>query len=118
MGKMAPTTTCLPRQSHCWLSLTAPIAVSFISLIICFDGKTRRSEMIEPAKQDGLSLPRMLRGIGALYPLALVAIAWEVIAQLGLIRGIFLPRLSAVIALIPKLAASGELIQPLLVSLY
>ena len=60
----------------------------------------------------------MLRGIGALYPLALVAITWEVIAQLGLIRGIFLPRLSAVIALIPKLAASGELIQPLLVSLY
>jgi ABC-type nitrate/sulfonate/bicarbonate transport system permease component len=74
--------------------------------------------MIETAKQDGLSLRRMLRGIGDLYPLALVAIAWEVIAQLGLIRGIFLPRLSAVISLIPKLAASGELIQPLLVSLY
>jgi ABC-type nitrate/sulfonate/bicarbonate transport system permease component len=108
----------LPRLSHCWWSLIAPIVVSFISLIICFDGKTPRSAMIEHAKQEGLSLRRMLRGIGALYPLALVAIAWEVTAQLGLIRGIFLPRLSAVITLIPKLAASGELIQPLLVSLY
>src|SRR5665213_1548938 len=99
---MVPTTTCLPRPSHCWLSLTAPTAVSFISLIICFDGKTRRSAMIETVKQDGLSLSRLLRGIGALYPLAFVAIAWETIAQLGLIRGIFLPRLSTVIVLIPK----------------
>jgi NitT/TauT family transport system permease protein len=74
--------------------------------------------MIETAKLDQLRLRRMLRGIGALYPLALVAIAWEVTAQLGLIRGIFLPRLSAVIALMPKLAASGELIEPLLISLY
>jgi len=74
--------------------------------------------MIEPTKHDALTLRQSLRGIGALYPLALIAIAWEGIAQLSLIRGIFLPRLSTVIALIPKLAANGELIQPLLVSLY
>jgi ABC-type nitrate/sulfonate/bicarbonate transport system permease component len=74
--------------------------------------------MIETTKRNALTVRKILRGIGALYPLALIAIAWEGIAQLGLIRGIFLPRLSTVIALIPKLAAGGELIQPLLISLY
>jgi ABC-type nitrate/sulfonate/bicarbonate transport system permease component len=64
-----------------------------------------------------LTLRGLAHHIAALYPLILVAVAWETIAQLGLIRGIFLPRLSTVIAVIPKLAADGELFQPLLVSL-
>jgi len=74
--------------------------------------------MIETVKRDELTLSHMLRRICALYPLALVAVAWEAIAQLGLIRGVFLPRLSTVIELIPKLVANGDLVQPLLVSLY
>jgi ABC-type nitrate/sulfonate/bicarbonate transport system permease component len=68
--------------------------------------------------RSGFTLRRVAHHIGALYPLFLVAIAWETIAQLGLIRGIFLPRLSTVIELIPKLAVEGQLFQPLLVSLY
>jgi ABC-type nitrate/sulfonate/bicarbonate transport system permease component len=74
--------------------------------------------MNKQLRRDGFTLRRLAHHIGALYPLTLVAIAWEATAQLGLIRGIFLPRLSTVIALIPKLAAEGQLFQPLLVSLY
>jgi ABC-type nitrate/sulfonate/bicarbonate transport system permease component len=74
--------------------------------------------MSDATKTGNLSLSRMLHGVGSLYSLILVAIVWEVVGQLGLIRGIFLPQLSSVIALIPKLAAQGELIQPLFISLY
>src|ERR1700722_15967758 len=68
--------------------------------------------------ESGFTLRGLAHHIAALYPLFLFAAAWEITAQLGLIRGIFLPRLSTVIALIPKLAAEGQLFQPLLVSLY
>ncbi len=74
--------------------------------------------MSETAKHEGSIFRQLLHGAGTVYPLLLIAAAWEAIAQLGLIRGIFLPRLSTVIALIPKLAGNGELIQPLLISLY
>ena len=74
--------------------------------------------MTERLNRSELTLRRLVRRVRALYPLALVAITWEVTAQLGVIRGIFLPRLSTVIELIPKLAAEGQLFQPLLVSLY
>jgi ABC-type nitrate/sulfonate/bicarbonate transport system permease component len=74
--------------------------------------------MTERVNQDDLTLRRLGREVGALYPLALVAIAWEVTARLGVIRGIFLPRLSTVIELIPKLVVEGQLIQPLFVSLF
>ena len=74
--------------------------------------------MYDAVKIDRLSLRRLLRGVGTLYSLFLLAIIWEIVAQLGLVRGIFLPQLSAVILLIPKLALAGDLIQPLFVSLY
>lgn len=74
--------------------------------------------MIDAAKHERATIGQVLRGAGTIYPLLLIAAVWEAIAQLGLIRGIFLPRLSTVIALIPKLAANGELVQPLLISLY
>lgn len=74
--------------------------------------------MAERAGQGALGLRRLGREIGALYPLALVAVGWEVTARLGVIRGIFLPRLSTVIELIPKLLMEGQLIQPLFVSLF
>jgi len=56
--------------------------------------------MIEQSSQSELSLRRLGREVGALYPLMLLAIAWEVTARLGVIRGIFLPRLSTVMELI------------------
>ena len=74
--------------------------------------------MIDATKREGVTAWHFLHGVGTIYPLLLIAAVWEAIAQLGLIRGIFLPRLSTVIALIPKLAANGELVQPLLISLY
>ena len=74
--------------------------------------------MTERTDQSVLSLGRLGRDVGALYPLMLVAIVWELTARLGVVRGIFLPRLSTVIELIPKLFAEGQLIQPLLVSLF
>lgn len=74
--------------------------------------------MIETAKHQGMTIGQLVRDAGTIYPLLLIAAVWEAVAQLGLIRGIFLPRLSTVIALIPKLATNGELVQPLLISLY
>ena len=74
--------------------------------------------MTEQSSQSELSLRRLGREVGALYPLMLVAIAWEVTARLGVIRGIFLPPLSTVMELIPKLVADGQLIEPLFVSLF
>ena len=73
--------------------------------------------MIEATKHK-LTFRHLLREAGTIYPLLLIAAVWEAIAQLGFIRGIFLPRLSTVIALIPRLAVNGELIQPLFISLY
>ncbi len=74
--------------------------------------------MIEQSSQSELSLRRLGREVGALYPLMLLAIVWEVTARLGVIRGIFLPRLSTVMELIPKLVVDGQLIEPLFVSLF
>jgi ABC-type nitrate/sulfonate/bicarbonate transport system permease component len=58
------------------------------------------------------------RGITAAYPLILLAIVWEAVARLGYVRPVFLPPLSAVFAQFWPLAAAGDLVQPLLVSLY
>ena len=61
--------------------------------------------MIEQSKPSKWTVRALVRRVVALYPLVLLAIVWEVTAQLGLVRGIFLPRLSTVIELNPKLAA-------------
>lgn len=56
--------------------------------------------------------------IWKLYPLLLVAILWEGATQAGLIRPLFLPPLSQVIASYPSLVADGQIVEPLLTSLY
>ena len=61
---------------------------------------------------------RLLRGILALYPLALVAILWQIAASLGWVRPIFLPSLTKIVEITPKLLTDGEVISPLFVSLY
>jgi ABC-type nitrate/sulfonate/bicarbonate transport system permease component len=58
------------------------------------------------------------QGIIAAYPLILLAVLWEAVARLGYIRPVFLPPLSAVIAQFIPLAKAGDLIEPLLISLY
>jgi ABC-type nitrate/sulfonate/bicarbonate transport system permease component len=58
------------------------------------------------------------RALVAAYPLLLVAAVWEGAARLGYVRPVFLPPLSAVIAQFVPLAQAGDLLEPLLISLY
>ena len=58
------------------------------------------------------------RALVAAYPLLLVATVWEGAARLGYVRPVFLPPLSAVIAQFVPLAQAGDLLEPLLISLY
>jgi ABC-type nitrate/sulfonate/bicarbonate transport system permease component len=57
-------------------------------------------------------------GIVAAYPLILLAVVWEAVARFGYVRPVFLPPLSVVLAQFWPLAAGGDLVQPLLISLY
>lgn len=52
------------------------------------------------------------------YPLALVLLLWEAVAQAGLIRPLFLPTLPTVLEQFCILLRDGEIVSPLLVSLY
>ncbi|MDB5511407.1 MAG: hypothetical protein JWR08_890 [Enterovirga sp.] len=61
---------------------------------------------------------RVLLSLAKLYPLLLVAIAWELAARAGLVRPIFLPPVSTVIAALPALFWSGDILAPLGTSLY
>ena len=54
----------------------------------------------------------------SLYPLLLVIVLWEVAAWMELVRPVFLPSFSAVMVRAWQLIQSGELLQPLVVSLY
>jgi ABC-type nitrate/sulfonate/bicarbonate transport system permease component len=52
------------------------------------------------------------------YPLLLVLAAWELVARAGLIRPLFLPTVTAVLHQFWVLLLEGEIIGPLVVSLY
>jgi ABC-type nitrate/sulfonate/bicarbonate transport system permease component len=58
------------------------------------------------------------RQLLALYPLLLIAVAWEIAARMGLVRALFLPAFSIVIQQLGTLTLNGELFPPLMVSLY
>src|SRR5882757_1733216 len=58
------------------------------------------------------------RGIAAAYPLILLAIVWEAVARLGYVRPVFLPPLSMVIERIVPMMRAGDLLEPLMISLY
>jgi ABC-type nitrate/sulfonate/bicarbonate transport system permease component len=64
------------------------------------------------------SVSRLLSRLGSLYPLVLVAMLWEAAARLSGVNPIFLPPLSQVVVQLFKLIASGQLVDPLLISLY
>jgi ABC-type nitrate/sulfonate/bicarbonate transport system permease component len=52
------------------------------------------------------------------YPLLLVLAAWELVARAGLIRPLFLPTVTTVLEQFWVLLLDGEIVVPLLVSLY
>jgi ABC-type nitrate/sulfonate/bicarbonate transport system permease component len=60
----------------------------------------------------------MRAGLLYAYPLLLVLIVWELVARAGLIRPLFLPGLPAVLDQFWVLLREGEIIVPLMVSLY
>lgn len=65
------------------------------------------------------ALTRMiLRQVKAYYSLAILFIAWEVVAQLELVRPAFLPPLTEVLHQFYVLALEGVLVKPALTSLY
>lgn len=53
-----------------------------------------------------------------IYPLVLVCLVWELVGRSGLVRPLFLPPLSQVIGQTGELLREGEIIEPLVVSLY
>lgn len=58
------------------------------------------------------------RAIGFCYPIALVVILWAIVARAGWVRPLFLPSPLAVAQQFWPLLESGEIVKPLLVSLY
>lgn len=65
-----------------------------------------------------LSLKKISRSLLALYPVVLIAIIWEGVTRAGLVTPIFLPPLSSVLASLFDQVVTGELFEPLFVSLY
>ena len=57
-------------------------------------------------------------GLRHCYPLLLVIVAWELVARGGLVRPLFLPTVTAVLEQFWILLVEGEIVVPLLVSLY
>jgi ABC-type nitrate/sulfonate/bicarbonate transport system permease component len=58
------------------------------------------------------------RWLWTIYPLILLVVVWEAAARLGLVRPLFLPPFSMVLDQLYATLAQGELVPPLLVSLY
>ncbi len=54
----------------------------------------------------------------ALYPLVLIIAVWELVTRLGYVRPLFLPPPSVVVVQLYNLALDGELLPPLMTSLY
>jgi ABC-type nitrate/sulfonate/bicarbonate transport system permease component len=57
-------------------------------------------------------------GLRYSYPLLLVLAAWELVARAGLVRPLFLPTVTAVFEQFWTLLLEGEIVAPLMVSLY
>jgi ABC-type nitrate/sulfonate/bicarbonate transport system permease component len=57
-------------------------------------------------------------GLRYCYPLLLVVVGWELIAQGGLVRPLFLPTVTSVVEQFWILLVDGEIVGPLMVSLY
>jgi len=58
------------------------------------------------------------RGLARAYSLILVLLAWEIAARSGLVRPLFLPSVVTVVQQFWLLLLDGDIVQPLLVSVY
>ena len=74
--------------------------------------------MAERADATRGSAAVLWAGLRYCYPLLLVLAAWEAVARAGLIRPLFLPTITAVMEQFWILLLDGEIVTPLLVSLY
>ena len=74
--------------------------------------------MAERADATRGSAAVLWAGLRYCYPLLLVLAAWEAVARAGLIRPLFLPTVTAVMEQFWILLLDGEIVTPLLVSLY
>jgi len=63
-------------------------------------------------------MSRLIDAARRAQSLIVVALAWEIVGQLGLVRPIFLPPLSRVIAQLVPLARDGAILEPLAASLF
>ncbi len=73
------------------------------------------AERIETRREP---LAAIWAGLRYSYPLLLVLLAWDLVARTGLIRPLFLPTVTTVLDQFWVLLLEGEIIGPLLVSLY
>jgi ABC-type nitrate/sulfonate/bicarbonate transport system permease component len=78
----------------------------------------RRTPMAERAGAARGPIATLWAGLRYCYPLLLVIAAWEMVARAGLIRPLFLPPVTAVLEQFWVLLLEGEIVVPLLVSLY
>jgi ABC-type nitrate/sulfonate/bicarbonate transport system permease component len=76
------------------------------------------SKMSEQGSPGAAMLAALRSACVYAYPLALVLLAWQLVAAGGLIRPLFLPGLPAVLEQFWTLLRDGEIVMPLLVSLY
>jgi ABC-type nitrate/sulfonate/bicarbonate transport system permease component len=74
--------------------------------------------MPEPATHRQAPLRAAWAGLARAYPLLLVLLAWEIAARSGLVRPLFLPSVVTVAKQFWLLLVDGEIVPPLLVSLY
>jgi ABC-type nitrate/sulfonate/bicarbonate transport system permease component len=74
--------------------------------------------MAEKADHARGSVAVLRAGLLYSYPLLLVLLAWELVGRLGLVRPLFLPTVGSVFEKFWVLLFDGEIIVPLLVSLY
>jgi ABC-type nitrate/sulfonate/bicarbonate transport system permease component len=61
---------------------------------------------------------RLRDGLAFLYPLGLLLVVWEAAARAGLVRPLFLPAASAVASKAIALGLDGQIVEPLLTSLF
>ncbi len=58
------------------------------------------------------------RGLARAYPLLIVLVAWEAAARSGLVRPLFLPALETIVQQFWALLRTGDILQPLAVSVF
>src|SRR5271166_6333321 len=78
----------------------------------------RRTRMPDRANLVGGLVAALRASLLYAYPLLLVLLLWALVAHAGLVRPLFLPSLAVVLEQFWILLRDGEIVAPLLVSLY